>query len=105
MPKISIGLDNNSRTAVNEILNGILADEYTIYTKTRNFHWNVTGPHFGELHKFFEAQYTELNDIVDETAERVRALDGAALGSMAEFLKTARLKESKGKLLDGQEMI
>src|SRR5437868_8855842 len=67
-----IGLTEAQRTAVIGILNTLLADEYVLYTKTRNFHWNVTGPQFNDLHKFFEAQYTELNVIVDDVAERAR---------------------------------
>lgn len=105
MPKLKIGLADNSRTTVNSILNRILADEFTLYTKTRNYHWNVTGPQFAELHKFFEAQYEQLNQIVDDTAERVRALDGVALGSQAEFLEHTSLKEARGKLKSGKDLI
>ncbi len=90
----ALGLKEPSRIVVLARLDHVLADEYVLYTKTRNFHWNVAGPRFSELHKFFEAQYEQLNLIVDEVAERSRALDGRSMGSMKEFLAKARLKES-----------
>jgi len=92
--KIQIGLSEAARSTVVEILNALLADEYVLYTKTRNFHWNVTGPNFHALHKFFEEQYGELEDFVDQVAERVRQLGGRAAGTLAEFTKATRLKES-----------
>ena len=91
-----IGLTDAQREGVTGILNTLLADEYVLYTKTRNYHWNVVGPQFNDLHKFFEAQYEELDDIVDEVAERVRALDGAAAGTLAEFVRLTRLTERAG---------
>jgi len=105
MQKPSIGLTDAQRAGVIEILNTLLADEYLLYTKTRNFHWNVTGPQFNDLHKFFEAQYTELNLIVDDVAERARALGGPAPGSLAEFTKLARLAEQPGKALPARAML
>jgi starvation-inducible DNA-binding protein len=69
----NIGLLDEQREGVVAILNTLLADEYLLYTKTRNYHWNVVGPQFNDLHKFFEAQYNELNKIVDDVAERSRA--------------------------------
>ena len=105
MPKPSIGLNDGQRAGVVEILNALLADEYVLYTKTRNFHWNVIGPQFNDLHKFFEAQYTELNVIVDDVAERARALGGPAAGSLAEFTKLTRLPEHPGKTLPGRTML
>lgn len=94
--KIKLDIADKDRDAVVVILHSLLADEYVLYTKTRNFHWNVTGPDFHELHKFFESQYQELDEVVDETAERVRALGRRSTGSMAEFLDHARLKERPG---------
>ena len=105
MPKPSIGLSDAQRTGVVDILNTLLADEYVLYTKTRNFHWNVTGPQFNDLHKFFEAQYTELNDIVDDVAERARALGARAGGSLAEFTEKTRLGEQPGKSLTAPAML
>jgi starvation-inducible DNA-binding protein len=92
-----LGLKESSRVKVLALLDRLLADEYLLYTKTRNFHWNVAGPQFNDLHKFFEAQYELLDGFADDTAERSRALGGRALGSMAEFLKAARLRESRGR--------
>jgi starvation-inducible DNA-binding protein len=83
----------------------LLSDEYVVYTKTRNYHWNVVGPQFNDLHKFFEAQYEALNDIVDDVAERARALGGRSFGSLAEFLKHARLHESAGTEPDASTML
>ncbi len=93
----NIGLKESSRAKVLAVLDRLLADEYLLYTKTRSFHWNVTGLQFNDLHKFFEAQYELLDGFVDDTAERSRALGGRALGSMREFLKAARLRESSGR--------
>ncbi|CAN5365637.1 Dps family protein [soil metagenome] len=80
------------------ILNHVLADTVLLYLKTRNFHWNVEGPGFYQLHKFFEDQYEQLDESMDEVAERARALDGLAAGSMKEFLKLSRLRESPDTL-------
>ena len=68
----NIGLTAEQRAEIVEILHTLLADEYVLYTKTRNYHWNVTGSNFSELHKFFETQYDELDIIIDDVAERVR---------------------------------
>ncbi len=103
--KTNIGISNQNRDAITKILNTLLADEYLLYTKTRNYHWNVTGPQFNDLHKFFEAQYTELNIVVDDIAERVRALGNVSFGSMAEFLESTRLKETAGKTIGGKAML
>src|SRR5499433_4421280 len=103
--KPTIGLTDTTRSGVIKLLIPLLADEYVLYTKTRNFHWNVTGPQFNDLHKFFEAQYTELNVIVDDVAERARALGGPAAGSLAEFTKLARLAEQPGKALAARAML
>jgi len=93
-----IGLADKGRRRVIDALNQLLADEFVLYVKTRNFHWNVVGPNFAELHKFFEAQYEQLDDTIDAVAERARALDGVAAGSMADYLKLARLTEAAGQL-------
>lgn len=73
-----------------------LADSYTLYLKTQNYHWNVTGPHFKGLHALFEEQYTELATAIDELAERIRALGEKAPGSYREFSKLATIKEAEG---------
>jgi starvation-inducible DNA-binding protein len=102
---MNIGLNDNQRQGVVDVLTTLLADEVTLYIKTRNFHWNVEGSDFGELHKFFEAQYEELDEIMDEVAERIRALGSYAPGSLGEFGKAARLKEAKGAKLAAKEML
>jgi starvation-inducible DNA-binding protein len=75
------------------LLNTLLADEYVLFTKTRNAHWNVEGPDFMALHKFFEGQYEALDNFVDDVAERVRTLGHFALGSLKDFIAVARLSE------------
>ena len=100
-----IGIPEDHRAPVVAILNILLSDEYVLYTKTRNYHWNVVGPQFNDLHKFFEAQYEELDDIVDEVAERARSLGGHAFGSVAEFARHTRLKEHPGEIADAAAML
>ena len=102
---IEIGIPDTARRSVADILNHLLADEYVLYTKTRNYHWNVTGPQFSQLHKFFEEQYEKLDDFIDDTAERARSLGAPAAGSLAEFTKLARVKEQPGQSLDADGMI
>jgi starvation-inducible DNA-binding protein len=94
---MQIGLSDAQRQGVVTMLTAMLADEYVLYTKTRNYHWNVVGLQFNDLHKFFEAQYNELNIVVDDVAERVRALGGNATGTLAEFLEHTRLPEHPGQ--------
>jgi starvation-inducible DNA-binding protein len=101
----TIGLKDEERTGVVAILNTLLADEYLLYTKTRNYHWNVVGPQFNDLHKFFEAQYEALNDVVDDVAERARALGGAATATLAEFVRLTRLGEQPGEAPPARGMI
>jgi starvation-inducible DNA-binding protein len=91
--KANIGIAEEHLQAVGLALNTLLADEYVLYTKTRNYHWNVEGDGFHAMHKFYEEQYEELDDIIDEVAERVRALGHYAEGRLADFLKLARLTE------------
>ena len=103
--KPNIGITNKNSKCVIEILNQLLSDEYVLYTKTRNYHWNVTGKNFQELHKFFEAQYEELDTIVDEVAERSRSLGGPSLGTLKEFLKETQLKEFPGDYPESRRML
>lgn len=103
--KLDIRLSDRQREAVVQILNAVLSDEYVLLTKTKNYHWNVVGPGFSELHKFFEGQYDELNDIVDETAERARSLGGRAVGTLVEILKHTGLKEHPGDNPEARVMI
>jgi starvation-inducible DNA-binding protein len=91
---LPIGLTNEQRAGTVALLKPLLADEYVLYTKTRNYHWNVTGPHFHDLHKFFESQYEALDESIDEIAEWIRSLGERSPGSLKEFLGTARLREA-----------
>jgi starvation-inducible DNA-binding protein len=87
------------------VLNALLADEFVLYTKTLNCHWNVRGMQFHSLHAFFEKLYLEQLQAADDVAERIRTVGGTALGSMTEFLKSARLKELTGPPPDPRSMI
>ncbi|MES2996871.1 MAG: DNA starvation/stationary phase protection protein [Verrucomicrobiota bacterium] len=102
---VRIGIKPSGRAPIIESLMAILADQHVLYLKTRNFHWNLTGPRFSSLHEFFEAQYKGLELAIDETAERIRMIGGASPGSMSEFLKLASLKEHKGTLVSGDNAI
>jgi starvation-inducible DNA-binding protein len=90
---IDIGISEDLRKEIGDGLARLLADTYTLYVKTHNFHWNVTGPLFNSLHLMFETQYTELALAVDLIAERIRALGFPAPGSYAQFAKLTSIKE------------
>jgi starvation-inducible DNA-binding protein len=102
---VNIGIPDDKRQKVVEILNTLLADEFLLYTKSRNFHWNVTGPQFNDLHKFFESLYEAQDEIIDEVAERARALDGRAFGTLEEFRTKARLGEKPGAVPPARDML
>ncbi|MDX6750705.1 Dps family protein [Geminicoccaceae bacterium 1502E] len=91
-----IGLDRDARKALAEGLAQVLADSYTLLGKTHGFHWNVTGPQFPGLHPLFEEQYRDLQDAVDEIAERIRALGHFAPGSLGQFLARTAVDDEKG---------
>jgi starvation-inducible DNA-binding protein len=93
---IDIGIEEKDRKAIAGGLARLLADSYTLYLKTHNFHWNVTGPMFNTLHLMFEQQYTELALAVDLIAERIRALGEPAPGSYAQFGKLSSVPEETG---------
>jgi len=94
---VNIGISDKNRAAVANELQILLADESLLYAKTRNFHWNVEGPHFGPLHKLFEAQYNELAEMIDSIAERIRKVGHYAVGTLSGFLNLARLLEHDGE--------
>jgi starvation-inducible DNA-binding protein len=94
--KTNIGITDKARKEIAGILSKLLADGYVLYMKTRNAHWNVTGPDFHAMHKFFEEQYHQIDESLDEIAERIRALGHSAPGSLTELIKLARLKEMPG---------
>jgi len=112
--KIDIGINEADRKEIAQGLSRLLADTYTLYLKTHNFHWNVTGPMFQTLHLMFETQYNELALAVDLVAERIRALGFPAPGSYNEFAKLTSIKEASGvpaardmisQLVEGQETV
>ncbi|MBB6342081.1 starvation-inducible DNA-binding protein [Pseudomonas fluvialis] len=112
--EINIGIPQADRAAIAEGLSRLLADTYTLYLKTHNFHWNVTGPMFNTLHLMFEAQYTELALAVDLIAERIRALGFPAPGTYAAYARLSSIKEEEGvpnaqdmirQLVQGQESV
>jgi starvation-inducible DNA-binding protein len=94
--KIDIGLSETERGQIAEGLSGLLADSYTLYLMTHNFHWNVKGPMFNTLHLMFMGQYTEQWTALDAIAERIRALGYPAPGTYQEFSKLATIKEIDG---------
>ena len=94
--KINIGIEEKSRVEIAAGLSKLLADSYTLYLKTHNYHWNVTGPMFQTLHTMFETQYTELAMAVDMIAERIRSLGERAPGSYKEFGKLSSVTEEDG---------
>ena len=112
--KIDIGIPNKQREEIAQGLSHLLADTYTLYLKTHNFHWNVTGPMFSTLHILFEQHYTELATAVDVIAERIRALGVAAPGSYKQFAELSSIEEETGvpsaeemirQLVKGQEAV
>ena len=114
MESMDIGIAEQDRAAIAEGLSRLLADTYTLYLKTHNFHWNVTGPMFNSLHLMFETQYTELALAVDEIAERIRALGFPAPGSYSAYAKLSSMQGEDGvpdaaamveQLVKGQEAV
>ena len=103
-PNIDIGISTGDRKKIADGLSRYLADAYTLYLKTHNFHWNVTGPMFNTLHLMFETQYTELALAVDLIAERIRALGFPAPGTYAAYARLSSIKEEEG-VPSAQEMI
>lgn len=104
---VDIGITTGDRRKIAEGLSRFLSDSFTLYLKTHNFHWNVTGPMFNSLHVMFETQYTEQWNALDETAERIRALGFNAPGSYAEFIRLSSIPEEPGltEAPDWREMV
>ena len=111
---INIGISEDDRTAIADGLSRLLADTYTLYLKTHNFHWNVTGPMFNTLHLMFETQYTELTLAVDLIAERIRSLGIPAPATYSAYAKLTSIAETEGVpkatemiklLVEGQESV
>lgn len=93
--KTGIGISDKNSGAVALILNKLLADEHILYVKTRNYHWNIEGKNFLELHKFYEALYNEIADAIDDVAERIRKIGHYAEGRLKDFIKLASLDEGE----------
>jgi starvation-inducible DNA-binding protein len=113
-PAIDIGIKEGDRKEIADGLSRLLADTYTLYLKTHNFHWNVTGPMFNTLHLMFETQYNELATAVDLIAERIRSLGFPAPGSYKAYAKLSSIEEAEGvpsaeemlaQLVKGQESV
>lgn len=102
--KANIGLIDKNAQQIALILNKILADEFVLYAKTRNYHWNYEGDNFMEMHKFFEAQYEELDEVIDEVAERIRKIGHYAEGRLKEYLKLTDLLEPAATTKQGQQV-
>lgn len=94
--ELNLGIESEDRHKIATGLSSLLADSYTLYLKTHNYHWNVEGPLFNTLHEMFEVQYTELATAVDEIAERIRALGIKAPGSYTEFAALTSIEEAQG---------
>ncbi len=103
--KPNIGISENHLKNIIDLLAKSLADEVTLYTKIRKFHWNVSGESFMELHKLFQAQYTELEETIDEIAERINKLGGKTIGTLSEFLKITSIKEFPNVYPDQKQML
>lgn len=103
--KPTLGIPDHDIEEVVTFLNTLLADEYVLYTKTRNAHWNVTGQNFYELHKFFETQYEVLDIMIDDIAERVRTLGHFSIGSLRDFLSVTHMGEEKDDFNNSKQII
>jgi starvation-inducible DNA-binding protein len=104
-PAINIGIDEADRASIAQGLSRLLADSYTLYLTTHNFHWNVTGPMFNTLHAMFMQQYTALWTSIDDIAERIRALGHFAPGSYGAFGKLASVPDAPGEPPKAMEMV
>jgi starvation-inducible DNA-binding protein len=105
MPKLNIGLTEEQRHGVIELLNRDLADLYLLLIKTKKYHWDVIGPQFRTLHQLWEEQYTALTENIDALAERVRALGGYPLGTAAGFIQYSTIQEHSNDLPDANQMV
>lgn len=105
MRKLNIGLTDEQRAGVIELLNRDLSDNYLLLIKTKKYHWDVVGPQFRSLHQMFEEQYTALTENIDAIAERTRALGGYPVGTAEGFLKYATVKEHSGDIPDANRMV
>ena len=100
-----VAVSNEQREGVVSILNTLLSDEYLLCTKTRSYRWNVSGLHSNDLHKLFAGHHEQLEQLVDEVAQRTRSLGGFAFGTMTEFVRHTRLKEHPQEQPDARHMV
>lgn len=105
MNSVNIGLTNEQRQGVIDLLNQDLADAYLLLVKTKKYHWDVVGPQFRTLHELWEEHYESLTETIDEIAERIRTLGGYPVGTLAGFLEIATLKEHGGDVPSATEMV
>ncbi len=103
--KPNIGISEKNTKGITDALSAILSDGVMLYIKTRKFHWNVKGESFMELHKLFESHYKQLEEAIDEVAERINKLGAPTIGTMKEFAALSAVKESPGKYPAPKEMI
>lgn len=103
--KPDIGISDKNLKGITGVLTNVLSDAMVLYSKTRKFHWNVKGESFMELHKLFESQYKQLEKAIDEIAERINKLGSPVIGTFAEFVDHASVKEAPGKYPDRNGML
>ena len=103
--KVDIGITRDNLKKIGEMLNDDLADEYVLLTRTKKYHWNVVDPRFNDLHKFFDEQYEQLSETVDDIAERVRAMGGKTKATLNEFMSSSQIREDPGSYPDADSML
>ncbi len=103
--KVNVGLTDEQREGIVELLKKTLADQHVLYMKLRNYHWNITGPQFQQLHELLEEQYDDISETIDDTAERIRQYGAPAPGTLREMIDMSRLEEAPGEVPAAREMI
>ncbi len=103
--KANIGIPENHLQAIALELNKVLADEFILYTKTRNYHWNVEGSSFMEMHKFYESQFEQLDEIIDSVAERIRTIGHYAEARLKDYIKLSNLEEQESTNKESEQLI
>jgi starvation-inducible DNA-binding protein len=102
--KVNIGISENNLKSIALELNKVLADEFILYTKTRNYHWNVEGSNFMELHKFYESQFEQLDEIIDNVAERIRQLGHYTEARLKDYLALSHLEEQEYTIKQNEQL-
>jgi starvation-inducible DNA-binding protein len=101
---MNIGISSESRKSVSDALQQLLADEFLLYTKYRNYHWNIKAPNFSELHTFYEEHYDDMAGMIDDVAERIRTLGHISKGRVADFLELSQLEEQDYTTIAGEQL-